>query len=146
MARGGAAIIAASHTAELAERWGRRTRNLIAEHSAVLGYGLSADSQAAGRWETTNGGEYFAAGVGVAITGRPVATYIIALICAVVTLVTIVPVAGAEIVRTLAFVPINFSLHPFLSLYTLFTAAPIGSLCLRSTLGKRSQLSRQPHN
>ncbi len=70
LAQGGAAIIAASHTAELAERWGRRTRNLIAEHSVTLGYGLSADSQAAGRWETTNGGEYFAAGVGGAITGR----------------------------------------------------------------------------
>lgn len=70
LAQGGAAIIAASHTAELAERWGRRTRNLVAEHSATLGYGLSADSQAAGRWETTNGGEYFAAGVGGAITGR----------------------------------------------------------------------------
>ena len=38
LARGGAAIIAASHTAELAERWGRRTRNLIAEHSAILGF------------------------------------------------------------------------------------------------------------
>ena len=54
----------------LSERWGRRIRNLIAEHSDILGYGLSADSQAAGRWETTNGGEYFAAGVGGAITGR----------------------------------------------------------------------------
>ena len=28
------------------------------------------DSQAAGRWETENGGEYFAAGVGGAVTGR----------------------------------------------------------------------------
>ena len=28
------------------------------------------DSQAAGRWETAQGGEYFAAGVGGAITGR----------------------------------------------------------------------------
>ena len=39
-----AAIIAASHTAELAERWGRRTRNLIAEHSSILGYGLAQSS------------------------------------------------------------------------------------------------------
>ena len=62
LVRGGAAIIAASHTAELAERWGRRTRNLIAEHSAILGYRLSADSQAAGRWETTNGGAQAARG------------------------------------------------------------------------------------
>lgn len=63
-------VIAASHTAELAEKWGRRVRNLIAEHSLVLGVGLAADSQAAGRWETSGGGEYFAAGVGGAIAGR----------------------------------------------------------------------------
>ena len=31
---------------------------------------LRADSLAAGRWETNDGGEYFAAGVGGAITGR----------------------------------------------------------------------------
>jgi len=63
-------IIAASHTAELAEKFGRRVRNLMAEHSSVLGVGLAPDSQAAGRWETDHGGEYFAAGVGGAIAGR----------------------------------------------------------------------------
>ena len=63
-------VIAASHTAELAEKWGRRVRNLVAEHSAVLGVSLATDSQAAGRWETDHGGEYFAAGVGGAIAGR----------------------------------------------------------------------------
>jgi predicted phage terminase large subunit-like protein len=63
-------IIAASHTAELAEKWGRRVRNLVSEHALVLGAGLSPDSQAAGRWETDRGGEYFAAGVGGAIAGR----------------------------------------------------------------------------
>ena len=31
---------------------------------------LKADSKAAGRWETEQGGEYYAAGVGGAITGR----------------------------------------------------------------------------
>ena len=31
---------------------------------------ISADSKAAGRWETNKGGEYFAAGVGSSITGR----------------------------------------------------------------------------
>jgi predicted phage terminase large subunit-like protein len=31
---------------------------------------LAADSKAAGRWESNHGGEYFAAGVGGAITGR----------------------------------------------------------------------------
>jgi hypothetical protein len=63
------AILAASHTTELAEKWGRRVRNLIAEHSATLGLRLSDDSHAAGRWELDNGGEYHAAGVGTAIVG-----------------------------------------------------------------------------
>jgi hypothetical protein len=38
------AILAASHTTELAEKWGRRIRNLIAGHSATLGVRLSDDS------------------------------------------------------------------------------------------------------
>lgn len=63
-------IIAASHTQELADGFGRRVRNLVDEFGPVLGYRLSKDSQAAGRWETENGGEYFAAGVGGSITGR----------------------------------------------------------------------------
>jgi predicted phage terminase large subunit-like protein len=66
----GDSIIAASHTTELAEKWGRRVRNLIVEHGALLGIDLASDSQAAGRWETSAGGEYFASGVGGAIAGR----------------------------------------------------------------------------
>jgi predicted phage terminase large subunit-like protein len=68
----GHSVIAASHTAELAERWGRRVRNLIAdpENAPILGFGLSADSQAAGRWETDKSGEYGAFGVGGSVTGR----------------------------------------------------------------------------
>lgn len=65
-----AAVIAASHTAELAERFGRRVRNTITEHTQTLGYGLAADNAAAGRWETTNGSEYYAVGVGGAVSGR----------------------------------------------------------------------------
>src|SRR5436190_8266181 len=60
-------VIAASHTTELAEKWGRRVRNLIAEHSATLGIELSQDNQAAGRWSLMQGGEYYAAGVRVGI-------------------------------------------------------------------------------
>lgn len=63
-------IIAASHTAELAERFGRRVRNLLTEHSGILGVGVSQRSSAAGRWDNNRGGEYFAAGVGGSITGR----------------------------------------------------------------------------
>jgi predicted phage terminase large subunit-like protein len=64
------AMIAASHTDELAERWGRRCRNLIEEHRYALEISLSPDSKAAGRWETREGAEYYAAGVGASITGR----------------------------------------------------------------------------
>src|ERR1700746_472880 len=63
-------FIAASHTAELAERFGRKVRNLVSEHAQTLGIGIAADNAAAGRWETTSGGEYFAIGVGGAVAGR----------------------------------------------------------------------------
>jgi predicted phage terminase large subunit-like protein len=64
-----ASVIAASHTTELSERWGRRVRNLILEHGLELGLALRADSQAAGRWQLESDGEYLAAGVGQAILG-----------------------------------------------------------------------------
>jgi len=65
-------VIAASHTQELAERFGRRVRNIVAsaEFNAVFGIGVADDSSSAGRWDTDRGGEYFAAGVGGSITGR----------------------------------------------------------------------------
>lgn len=65
-------VIAASHTQELAERFGRRVRNIVAseECSRVFGVGVADDSSSAGRWDTDKGGEYFAAGVGGSITGR----------------------------------------------------------------------------
>ena len=62
-------VLAASHTTELAEKWGRRIRNLIAEHSLALGVSLAQDSQSAGRWALTSGAEYYAAGVGTGIAG-----------------------------------------------------------------------------
>ena len=64
------AMIAASHTASLAERFGRRVRNIIAEHGPTLGIELAPDIKAAGQWETTAGGEYYAAGVDGPIAGR----------------------------------------------------------------------------
>jgi|TARA_R110000751_G_scaffold20538_1_gene60065 predicted phage terminase large subunit-like protein len=66
-------IIQTTHTAELAYRFGRKVRNLMGtgEFQNVFdNVALSVDSKAAGRWETNHGGEYFAAGVGGAITGR----------------------------------------------------------------------------
>jgi hypothetical protein len=63
-------VIGCSHTGELAERFGRKVRNKILLKSHILGYSLDESNRAASRWETTSGGEYFAAGVGGAITGR----------------------------------------------------------------------------
>jgi len=62
-------IIAASHTSELADKFGRKVRNLVSEHGKTLGIELSGDSQAAGRWSVSQGGEYYAAGCGVGIAG-----------------------------------------------------------------------------
>src|SRR4051812_1390593 len=62
-------VLAASHTTELAEKWGRRVRNLVNEHSSTLGVSVAPDNQAAGRWALTSGAEYYAAGVGTGIAG-----------------------------------------------------------------------------
>jgi hypothetical protein len=65
-------IIQATHTGELAIKFGRKAKHLIdsEEYSKIFQTRLQEDSKAAGRWETAQGGEYFAAGVGGAITGR----------------------------------------------------------------------------
>jgi predicted phage terminase large subunit-like protein len=62
-------ILAASHTMELARRWGRQVRNLVVEHSSELRIGLADDSHAAERWALSTGVEYSAAGVGMGIAG-----------------------------------------------------------------------------
>ena len=66
-------IIQTTHTAELAVRFGRKVRNLMelqVYKDIFPDVDLRIDSKAAGRWETGQGGEYYAAGVGGAITGR----------------------------------------------------------------------------
>jgi len=66
-------LIQTTHTGELAIRFGRKAKNLIEseEYESVFpDVKLAADSKAAGRWESNHKGEYFAAGVGGAITGR----------------------------------------------------------------------------
>jgi len=65
-------IIQTTHTTELAIRFGRKAKTLIdsPEYQSVFKTRLREDSQAAGKWETEQGGEYYAAGVGSAITGR----------------------------------------------------------------------------
>ena len=66
-------VIQTSHTAELAVGFGRKVRNLVdseAYKNIFSGVGLQADSKAAGRWATNQGGDYFAIGVGGAVTGK----------------------------------------------------------------------------
>jgi predicted phage terminase large subunit-like protein len=65
-------IIQTAHTAELAVGFGRKVRNLVntPDYQEVFPTKLSADSKAAGRWNTDKGGDYFAIGVGGAVTGK----------------------------------------------------------------------------
>ena len=73
-------IIQATHNTELAVRFGRKVRNLIeteAYYEIFPETKLKADDKAAGRWGTEAGGEYFAAGVGAAVTGRGADLFII---------------------------------------------------------------------
>lgn len=73
-------IIQATHTAELAVDFGRKVRNLIdsEDYQRVFkGVGLQSDSKAAGRWNTSKGGAYFAVGVGGAIAGKGADLFII---------------------------------------------------------------------
>lgn len=62
-------VLTASHASELAERWGRRTRNLFVGNPALFETSVASDSAAAHRWTTSAGGEYYAVGVGVGIAG-----------------------------------------------------------------------------
>jgi predicted phage terminase large subunit-like protein len=66
-------VIQTSHTAELAVGFGRKVRNLVDSDvykSIFPGVGLQSDSKAAGRWATNKGGDYFAIGIGGAVTGK----------------------------------------------------------------------------
>ncbi|MEY2960490.1 MAG: hypothetical protein RLZ60_320 [Pseudomonadota bacterium] len=66
-------IIAASYNADLASDFGREVRNIVGspEYRRIFPHvSLSADSSAANRWHTNEGGQYTAAGIGTAVTGR----------------------------------------------------------------------------
>lgn len=66
-------VIQTSHTAELAVGFGRKVRNLVdsANYKRIFpSLELQSDSKAAGRWATNFGGDYFAIGVGGAVTGK----------------------------------------------------------------------------
>ena len=66
-------VIQTAHTAELAVGFGRKVRNLVGSEDyqkIFKDVALSTDSKAAGRWSTNKQGEYFAIGVGGAVTGK----------------------------------------------------------------------------
>lgn len=65
-------FISASASASLAEDFGRDVRNLIGsqEYGKIFETRLSSDSQAKGKWNTQQGGSYYAVGIGGDIMGR----------------------------------------------------------------------------
>jgi hypothetical protein len=66
-------IIQTAHTAELSVGFGRKVRNLVDsdDYKDIFpDLALRSDSKAAGRWSTNKNGEYFAIGVGGAVTGK----------------------------------------------------------------------------
>ena len=73
-------IIQATHNTELAVRFGRKVRDLIddPQYKEIFPNTiLKDDNKGAGKWGTTEGAEYFAAGVGAAVTGRGADLFII---------------------------------------------------------------------
>jgi predicted phage terminase large subunit-like protein len=66
-------IMMVTHTADLSVDFGRKVRNLVdsEEFKKIFpDVSLAADSKSAGRWNTSNGGVYYATGIGGAIAGR----------------------------------------------------------------------------
>lgn len=65
-------IIIASYSAELAQDFGYKTRDLVssAEYQAIFNTKLKEDSKSKAKWLTDKNGAYTAVGVGGAITGR----------------------------------------------------------------------------
>lgn len=73
-------IIMATHTAGLSEDYGRKVRNLVTseEYSEIFPDTQVADDQkASGKWSTSKGGQYYAAGVGGALAGRGADLFVI---------------------------------------------------------------------
>jgi len=66
-------VIQSSNTGELAVGFGRKVRNLVDSdlYKEIFSeLQLQQDSKAAGRWNTSKGGDYFAIGVGGTVTGK----------------------------------------------------------------------------
>jgi predicted phage terminase large subunit-like protein len=63
-------VIATSHTKSLAEHFGRQVRDMVNEHGSRLGFSLHPGLRAAGYWQTSRKGEYFASGTRGPLAGR----------------------------------------------------------------------------
>ena len=73
-------IIMGTHTAGLSEDFGRRVRNLLDSeeyHELFPRTQVADDQKAAGKWSTSAGGQYYAAGVGGALAGRGADLFVI---------------------------------------------------------------------
>lgn len=73
-------IISSSYNSDLANDFGRDVRNIVNEPSYKELFpdgGLASDSKAANRFATPKGGNYAAAGVGTAVTGRGAHVFIV---------------------------------------------------------------------
>jgi hypothetical protein len=64
-------VILTSYEADFAASWGRKARDLLAQHGQLFEVGVSASASAASRWEIERfGGGMMTAGVGGPITGK----------------------------------------------------------------------------
>ncbi len=72
-------FISASASADLAEDFGRDVRNIISsqEYTDIFDTRLAEDSQAKGKWSTSQGGSFYAVGVGSAVMGRGADVFLI---------------------------------------------------------------------
>lgn len=91
-------IIQTAHTAELAVGFGRKVRNLVGNphyQKIFPNVSLSSDSKAAGRWNTNKGGDYFAIGIGGAVTGKGADCVYFS--CKCLTLNGIIPISQVKV-------------------------------------------------
>lgn len=65
-------FLSVSATDELASDFGRDVRNIIGspEYQSIFATRLASDSQAKGKWHTSDNGSYYAVGIGGAVLGR----------------------------------------------------------------------------
>lgn len=73
-------VICATYAQEKADDWGREVRNQFADplfQSIFPGVALRADSKAARRFKTPQGGSFFAAGRNASITGRGAGVFVV---------------------------------------------------------------------